>query len=111
MLRIHKLFDLERAWVDLPPQRRHERRQLASRPILDDFFAWAKTGYERVKGARGLVASAFGYAVRHEGALRRFLDDIPLTMSRIAPLAARDGVKVRYMPVIAPVDIIAAKGN
>ena len=43
--------------------------------------------------------------------LRRFLDDIPLTMSRIAPLAARDGVKVRYMPVIAPVDIIAAKGN
>ena len=43
--------------------------------------------------------------------LRLFLDDIPLTMARIAPLAARDGVKVRYMPVIAPVDIIAAKGN
>lgn len=43
--------------------------------------------------------------------LRRFLDDIPLTMRRLAPLAARDGVKIRYMPVIEPVDINAAKGN
>ena len=43
--------------------------------------------------------------------LRRFLDDIPLTMSRLAPLAARDGVTIRYMPVIAPVDIQAAKGK
>ena len=44
--------------------------------------------------------------------LRRFLDDIPLTMRRLVPLAARDGVKIRYMPVIAPVDIkAAAKGN
>lgn len=40
--------------------------------------------------------------------LRRFMDDVPLTMSRIAPLAARDRVSVRYMPVIAPVDIAAA---
>lgn len=40
--------------------------------------------------------------------LRRFLDDIPLTMTRIAPLAARDGVTIRYLPVIAPVDIAAA---
>lgn len=43
--------------------------------------------------------------------LRRFLDDIPLTMNRLAPLAARDGVAIRYMPVIAPVDINAAKGK
>ncbi|MBO9712009.1 MBL fold metallo-hydrolase [Sphingomonas sp.] len=40
--------------------------------------------------------------------LRRFLDDIPLTMSRIAPLAARDHVAVRYMPVFGPVDLVAA---
>ncbi len=40
--------------------------------------------------------------------LRRFLDNVPLTMERIAPLAARDGVKIRYMPVIDPVDIDAA---
>ena len=48
---------------------------------MDDFFAWAKNEHERVKGARGLVASAFGYAVRHEQALRRFLDDGRLRMT------------------------------
>ena len=36
------------------------------------------------------------------------MDDIPLTMRRIAPLAARDHVAIRYLPVIAPVDIAAA---
>jgi len=40
--------------------------------------------------------------------LRRFLDNVPLTMDRIAPLAANDHVMIRYMPVIAPVDMDAA---
>lgn len=40
--------------------------------------------------------------------LRRFLDNVPLTMARIAPLAARDHVQIRYMPIIAPVDLEAA---
>lgn len=43
--------------------------------------------------------------------LRRFLDDIPLTMSRINSLAELDKVRIRYMPAIAPVDINTAKGN
>jgi transposase len=81
LLRIHKLFELEREWAELPPQRRHERRQLVSRPIVDDFFSWASGQYELVKGTRGLVGSAFGYAVRHEQALRRFLDDGRLRMT------------------------------
>lgn len=81
LLRIHKLFELEREWADLPPQRRHERRQLASRPIVDDFFAWAKVQYDRFKTTRGLSASAFGYAVRHEEAFRKFLDDGRLRMT------------------------------
>ena len=51
------------------------------RPLLDAFFVWATEQYARVKGTRGLVAAAFGYAVRQEAALRRFLDDgrLPLT--------------------------------
>lgn len=40
--------------------------------------------------------------------LPRMLDNIPETMKRLAPLAARDHVAIRYMPVIAPVDIVAA---
>jgi L-ascorbate metabolism protein UlaG (beta-lactamase superfamily) len=40
--------------------------------------------------------------------LRIFLDDIPQTMTRLDGLAARDGVKIRYMPVFAPVALSAA---
>jgi L-ascorbate metabolism protein UlaG (beta-lactamase superfamily) len=40
--------------------------------------------------------------------LRRFMDDIPAGMAKLDPLAKRDGVRVRYMPVIAPVDLQAA---
>jgi transposase len=75
LLRVHALFELEEGWRDLAPRQRHERRQLASRPMLDDFFAWADGVYERVSGVRGPVASAFGYAMRQRDALRRFLDD------------------------------------
>jgi transposase len=81
LLRLHKLFELEREWADLPPRRRHERRQLVSRPMVDDFFAWARGQFDRLKGTRGLAASAFGYAVRHEQAFRRYLDDGRLRMT------------------------------
>jgi transposase len=81
LLRMDKLFDLEAQWRHLPPSQRHARRQLVSRRLLDDFFAWAKEQYARVKDTRGLVAAAFGYAVRQETALRRFLDDGRLPMT------------------------------
>jgi hypothetical protein len=81
MWRMHKLFDLEEQWARLAPAQRHERRQRVSRPLLDDFFAWAAVQYARVKDTRGLVATAFGYAVRQEAALRRFLDDGRLPMT------------------------------
>ena len=73
--RIHKLFELEEQWRDAPPARRKELRDRHSRPLLDAFFAWAEAEYEKVKGTRGLLRSAFGYAVRQKGALCRFLDD------------------------------------
>jgi hypothetical protein len=75
LLRLRAIFELEAEWADLPPQRRHARRQLQARPLVDDFFAWAEREFERVKGVRGLVATAFGYAVRQKEPLRRFLDD------------------------------------
>jgi len=75
LLRIRALFKLEEDWASLAPKQRHERRQRVSRPMLDDFFAWAGGVFERVRGVRGPVASAFGYAIRQRDALRRFLDD------------------------------------
>jgi len=81
LLRMRKLFVLEEEWAHLAPAQRHARRQLVSRPLVDDFFAWAAVQYARVKAVRGLVATAFGYAVRQETALRRFLDDGRLPMT------------------------------
>jgi transposase len=81
LLRMRKLFVLEEEWAHLAPAKRHARRQLVSRPLVDDFFAWAAVQYARVKGTRGLVATAFGYAVRQQTALRRFLDDGRLPMT------------------------------
>jgi transposase len=75
LLRIRALFKLEQSWADLPPKQRHERRQRVCRPMLDDFFAWVNGVFERVRGVRGPVASAFGYVIRQRDALRRFLDD------------------------------------
>jgi len=81
LLRIGKLFELEDQWKPLAPAQRHARRQLVSRPLVDDFFAWVKQQHARVNGTRGLLATAFGYAVRQEAALRRFLDDGRLPMT------------------------------
>jgi transposase len=75
LLRVRALFKLEESWAALAPKQRHERRQRVSRPMLDDFFAWAEGVFERVRAVRGPVASAFGYAIRQREALRRFLDD------------------------------------
>jgi hypothetical protein len=75
LLRVRALFNLEEDWKDLAPKQRHDRRQRVSRPMLDDFFAWADGVFERVRGVRGPVATAFGYAIRQRDALRRFLDD------------------------------------
>jgi transposase len=75
LLRIRLLFKLEQDWADLAPKQRHDRRQRVTRPMLDDFFAWADGVFDRVRSVRGPVATAFGYAIRQRDALRRFLDD------------------------------------
>lgn len=94
LLRMRKLFVLEEEWDHLAPAQRHARRQLVSRPLVDDFFAWAAVQYARVKETRGLVATAFGYAVRQEAALRRFLDDGRLPMTNNHSERALRGIAV-----------------
>jgi transposase len=94
LLRMRKLFQLEEEWATLAPAQRHARRQLVLRPLVDDFFSWARAQFERVKGTRGLVATAFGYAVRQETALRRFLDDGRLPMTNNHSERALRGIAV-----------------
>ena len=80
LLRIRVLFEREAEWSNLPPQKRYALRQQILKPLIDEFFTWAKLEYEKCKKERGLVASAFGYATRHERAFRCFLDDGRLLM-------------------------------
>ena len=73
--RIDKFFELERAWSREPPVKRKALRDWQSRPLVDAFFTWAEVEYAKVKDQRGLLRSAFGYALRKREALRRFLED------------------------------------
>jgi transposase len=61
---------------------------------VDAFFAWAEVEYARVKDTRGLLRSALGYAVRQQGALRRFLDDGRLRLENNASERALRAIAV-----------------
>lgn len=80
LLRIRKLYQLDQSWAQLPPSERHKKRQTVLKPLVDEFFDWARTQFEQVKEQRGLVPSALGYAVRQEVGLRGFLRDGRLRM-------------------------------
>src|SRR5690606_28499319 len=76
---IDAIFEADRALADLAPVQRKARRDETVRPLVDAFFAWARAEYEKLPN-RGLVATALGYSVRQEQALRRFLEDGRLRM-------------------------------
>jgi len=75
LFRIGRLFENERKWAKEPPAKRKALRLQFTKPMLDDFFAWADIEHDKVKDQRGLLRTAFGYAVRQREALIRFLDD------------------------------------
>lgn len=76
---IDAIFAADKKLADLAPAQRKVRRDESVRPLVDTFFDWARAEYAKLEG-RGLVATALGYSVRHEQALRRFLDDGRLRM-------------------------------
>jgi transposase len=75
LVRIGRLFALERKWKDRSPVERKALRDQFARPHLEAFFAWAEPEFERVKNERGALRSALGYVVRQKAALMRYLDD------------------------------------
>ena len=75
VLRIKRVFDLDRTWRDLPHAEIKAERERHLRPHTDAFFAWVAVEYARVRDQRGLLRTALGYAHRQQGALTRFFDD------------------------------------
>lgn len=94
LLRIRKLFQLEEQWAKLPPSRRLALRQKVARPLVTTFFQWARARHDEVKNIRGLLRSAFGYAVRQEDALCRYLEDGRLKLTNNHSERALRGVAV-----------------
>ncbi len=80
LARIGRLFALERQLRGRPAAEIKEARAAIARPHLDAFFAWATAEHQVVAGERGLLRTALGYVVRHQAALRRYLDDGRLVM-------------------------------
>jgi hypothetical protein len=81
LLRIKRIFDLDRTWKHKPPDEIRALRELHVRHHVEAFFAWVEVEYQRVKDTRGLLPTALGYAHRQQQALMRFLEDgrLPLT--------------------------------
>jgi len=81
--RIDAIFEADRALAELAPAQRTLRRDADVRPVVDAFFVWAAGQKAKLEG-RSLLATALGYSLRHEAALRRFLEDGRLRMDNNA---------------------------
>ncbi|MBA3844837.1 MAG: IS66 family transposase, partial [Actinobacteria bacterium] len=75
LARIARIFQLDAGWRHKPPAEIKRLRDAHLRPHAEAFFAWAAVEYEKVRHERGLLRSAFGYAVRQKDALLRVFDD------------------------------------
>jgi transposase len=94
LFRIRAIFERDATLDKLPPDKRRLRRQESVKPLVDNFFDWVRMHHSTAKLARSRLASALGYALRQEQALRVFLDNGRLEMTNnrsegaLRPIAA-----------------------
>lgn len=75
---VDKLFELERAFAELNPKERFEKRQELAKPVLDEFFAWLEQLKDLPKTPLG---KAKHYALGQRKYLERYLLDGRLEIS------------------------------
>jgi hypothetical protein len=83
LMRIRAIYAADRAGRRVPRAERTAFRHEHLRPLMDDFFAWARSARDLTPG-RNLATKALGYAINQESELRRVLDDgeLPLDNTR-----------------------------
>ena len=85
----NKLFSLERKFKLLTPEERFEKRQIESKPIVEEFYEWLGSFY----AMKGKLQTAVTYAINQKQELTRFLEDGRLQLSnnlmeeKIRPIA------------------------
>lgn len=72
---IRRLYQIEKALKDKPPEARLHRRQSASQAVLDEFNRWRKQHLERVGTIGGSLVKAFTYLGNQWDTLTRFVED------------------------------------
>jgi transposase len=91
--RIDALFDIERGINGLPAEARHEARQRASRPLVEDLHDWLLAERARMS-KHAPVAKAIAYMFDKQGrweAFTRFLEDGRLCLTNNAAERALRG--------------------
>ena len=68
-----KLYAIEKKIKDMSFDDKHKERQENSKPLLDAFFAWAKT--LRNIAPKSKLGKAVNYLIEEEPYLRRYIDD------------------------------------
>lgn len=113
VLRIKRVFELDRSFRGKPPETIRVLRDQHLRPHTDAFFAWVAVEYERVKDQRGMLRSALGYAHRQRGPLTRFFDDgrLGLTNNRAERELRRVAVGRKAWLFVGSDDHAQAAGN
>lgn len=80
LVRIGRMFELEKTWRDKPPSERLRLRGKHMTVHLAEFFAWADNEHQNGARPRGLLTTALGYVVRQKNALETFVRDGRLVM-------------------------------
>ena len=73
-----QFFELEREFAELSAEKRFEKRQNKSKPLMDEFFAWAENLNVLPKSPMGV---AVHYALSQRKYLERYLQDGRLEIS------------------------------
>lgn len=79
LMRIRAIYGADMAVSRVPAAERQGLRERHVRPLMNDFFNWARAAREAAQG-RNLASKALGYAVNQEAELLRVLDDVNLPL-------------------------------
>ncbi len=102
--RIAALYAIEDTVRGKPPDLRRATRQVRSRPLVADLFAWLEQQLARLPGGSP-TAEAIRYALNHRDGLERFLEDGRVEMdSNVVERAIRPVVLSRKNALFASGD-------